>query len=167
MIGSKEGPFCRPLAREGGWPTKFLFIPGQPIRSPSPGQAGKGRRFCLLACEHARACWDRIRIGRGGSILWGQARVDRRARAARSPVAGAGTMFTVKTHLRKHRDLPPSRPAITLPGPGAMQPALSDYTRLLDIFLAGRNPRTLAACQADLEDFRRFMETRSDLPDRR
>ena len=40
-----------------------------------------------------------------------------------------------------------------------MQPALSDYTRLLDTFLAGRNPRTLAACQADLEDYRRFMET--------
>ena len=39
-----------------------------------------------------------------------------------------------------------------------MQPALSDYTRLLDTFLAGRNPRTLAACQADLEDYRRFME---------
>src|SRR3954470_13848830 len=40
-----------------------------------------------------------------------------------------------------------------------MQPALSDCTRLLDTFLAGRNPRTLAAYQADLEDFRRFMET--------
>jgi site-specific recombinase XerD len=39
-----------------------------------------------------------------------------------------------------------------------MQPALSDYTRLLDTFLAGRNPRTLAAYQADLEDYRRFME---------
>ena len=34
-----------------------------------------------------------------------------------------------------------------------MQPALSDYTRLLDTFLAGRNPRTLAAYQADLEDY--------------
>src|SRR3954469_12500300 len=40
-----------------------------------------------------------------------------------------------------------------------MLPALSDYTRLLDTFLAGRNPRTLAAYQADLEDFRRFLET--------
>ena len=39
-----------------------------------------------------------------------------------------------------------------------MLPALSDYTRLLDTFLAGRNPRTLAAYQADLEDYRRFME---------
>ncbi len=37
-------------------------------------------------------------------------------------------------------------------------PALSDYTRLLDTFLAARNPRTLAAYQADLEDYRRFME---------
>ena len=54
---------------------------------------------------------------------------------------------------------PSSRPVINLLGPGAMQPALSDYTRLLDTFLAGRNPRTLAACQADLEDYRRFMET--------
>src|SRR4051794_29984677 len=45
-----------------------------------------------------------------------------------------------------------------------MLPALSDYTRLLDTFLAGRNPRTLAACQADLEDFRRFMETLSGSP---
>src|SRR4051794_12252872 len=40
-----------------------------------------------------------------------------------------------------------------------MLPALSDYTRLLDTFLAGRNPRTLAAYQTDLEDFRRFLET--------
>src|SRR3954469_10854793 len=54
---------------------------------------------------------------------------------------------------------PSSRPAITLPGPGTMLPALSDYTRLLDTFLAGRNPRTLTAYQADLEDYRRFMET--------
>ena len=45
-----------------------------------------------------------------------------------------------------------------------MLPALSDYTRLLDTFLAGRNPRTLAAYQADLEDFRRYMETRSGSP---
>ena len=45
-----------------------------------------------------------------------------------------------------------------------MLPALSDYTRLLDTFLAGRNPRTLAAYQADLEDYRRFMKTRSGSP---
>ena len=45
-----------------------------------------------------------------------------------------------------------------------MQPALSDYTRLLDTFLAGRNPRTLAAYQADLEDFHRFMKTRAITP---
>jgi hypothetical protein len=42
--------------------------------------------------------------------------------------------------------------------------ALSDCTRLLDTFLAGRNPRTLAAYQADLEDFRRFLETCSIYP---
>src|SRR5215213_2316114 len=40
-----------------------------------------------------------------------------------------------------------------------MLPALSDCTRLLDTFFAGRNPRTLAAYQADLEDYRRFLET--------
>ena len=40
-----------------------------------------------------------------------------------------------------------------------MLPALPDRTRLLDIFLAGRSPRTLAAYQD--EDFRRFMETHS------
>src|SRR4051794_13853117 len=56
------------------------------------------------------------------------------------------------------RKPPSSRPAINLLGPGAMLPALSDYTRLLDTFLAGRSPRTLAAYQADLEDYRRFME---------
>jgi integrase/recombinase XerC len=44
---------------------------------------------------------------------------------------------------------------------GAVPPALSDRTRLLDIFLAGRKPKALATYQADLEDFRRFMETRS------
>jgi integrase/recombinase XerC len=49
----------------------------------------------------------------------------------------------------------------TLSKPGAVLPALSDRTRLLDIFLAGRKPRTLAACQADLEDFRRFIEASS------
>jgi integrase/recombinase XerC len=49
----------------------------------------------------------------------------------------------------------------TLPKPGAVPPALSDRTRLLDIFLAGRKPKTLATCQADLEDFRRFIETNS------
>ena len=43
----------------------------------------------------------------------------------------------------------------------AVPPVLSDRTRLLDIFLAGRKPKTLVTCQADLEDFRRFMETRS------
>jgi integrase/recombinase XerC len=42
-----------------------------------------------------------------------------------------------------------------------MLPDLSDCTRLLDTFLAARNPRTLAAYQADLEDFRRFKETGS------
>jgi integrase/recombinase XerC len=49
----------------------------------------------------------------------------------------------------------------TLPKPGAVLPALPDRTRLLDVFLAKRNPRTLAACQADLEDFRRFIEANS------
>jgi integrase/recombinase XerC len=45
-----------------------------------------------------------------------------------------------------------------------MLPAFSDCTRLLEAFLAGRNPRTLAAYQADLEDFRRFMEAPSVSP---
>jgi integrase/recombinase XerC len=49
----------------------------------------------------------------------------------------------------------------TLPKPGAVPPALPDRSQLLDILLAGRKPRTLAVCQADLEDFRRFIETRS------
>jgi integrase/recombinase XerC len=49
----------------------------------------------------------------------------------------------------------------TLPQPGAVLPALPDRTRLLDVFLAGHNPRTLAAYQADLEDFRRFLEASS------
>src|SRR3954447_12724267 len=60
--------------------------------------------------------------------------------------------------MNVRRKPPSSHPAINLLGPGAMQPALSDYTRLLDTFLAGRSPRTLAAYQADLEDYRRFME---------
>jgi integrase/recombinase XerC len=49
----------------------------------------------------------------------------------------------------------------TLPQSSAVLPALSDRTRLLDVFLARHNPRTLAACQADLEDFRRFVEADS------
>jgi hypothetical protein len=48
----------------------------------------------------------------------------------------------------------------TLPKPGAVLPAVLDRSQLLDIFLAKRNPRTLAACQADLEDFRCFIEAR-------
>ena len=48
--------------------------------------------------------------------------------------------------------------------PGAVPPSLAECTRLIDTFLAGRNPRTLAAYQADLEDFRRFMEASSFLP---
>ena len=45
----------------------------------------------------------------------------------------------------------------TLPKPGAVLPALPDRTHLLDIFLARRSPRTLAAYQADFEDFRGYM----------
>jgi integrase/recombinase XerC len=54
-------------------------------------------------------------------------------------------------------DPPPSRPVMTLPEPGAALPTPPDCTRLLDIFLARRSPRTLAAYQADLEDFRGYM----------
>ena len=57
------------LRARGAEPPKIPFIPGKPIRSPSPGQAGKGRRSCLLAYEQVRACRDRVRIGRCGSIL--------------------------------------------------------------------------------------------------
>jgi integrase/recombinase XerC len=42
--------------------------------------------------------------------------------------------------------------------PDALRPSVAECTQLVDAFLAGRNPRTLAAYQADLEDFRRFME---------
>src|SRR3954465_13259750 len=44
---------------------------------------------------------------------------------------------------------------------GPASPVPPDPSQLVDIFLAGRNPKTLAAYQADLEDFRHFMETRS------
>src|SRR3954463_7017126 len=46
---------------------------------------------------------------------------------------------------------------MTLPEPGAASPVPPDRTRLLDIFLARRSPRTLAAYQADFEDFRGYM----------
>jgi hypothetical protein len=49
----------------------------------------------------------------------------------------------------------------TLPKPGAGLPAPPAPSQLLDLFLAGRKPKTLATCQADLEDFRRFMEASS------
>lgn len=49
----------------------------------------------------------------------------------------------------------------TLPEPDAVLPALPDRSQLLDIFLAGGKPRTLAACQADVEDFRCFLEASS------
>jgi integrase/recombinase XerC len=44
---------------------------------------------------------------------------------------------------------------------GAVLSAPPTPSQLLDIFLAGRKPKTLATCQADLGDFRRFMETHS------
>ena len=62
---------------------------------------------------------------------------------------------------KRAEEAPFEPPVINLPGPGTMQPALSDYTRLLDTFLAGRSPRTLAACQADLEDYRPLWTLRS------
>src|SRR3954469_25192564 len=46
---------------------------------------------------------------------------------------------------------------MTLPEPGAASPVPPDHTRLLDTFLARRSPRTLAAYQADFEDFRAYM----------
>jgi hypothetical protein len=42
----------------------------------------------------------------------------------------------------------------TFPKPGAVLSAPPTPSQLLDIFLAGRKPKTLATCQADLEDFR-------------
>jgi integrase/recombinase XerC len=53
---------------------------------------------------------------------------------------------------------PPVTKTTPLYEPGAVRPSLAECNRLIDAFLAGRNPRTLAAYQADLEDFRRFME---------
>src|SRR3954471_10937640 len=41
--------------------------------------------------------------------------------------------------------------------PIAKPPSVPECMRLVNLFLAGRNPRTLAAYQADLEDFRRYM----------
>jgi integrase/recombinase XerC len=38
----------------------------------------------------------------------------------------------------------------------AKPPSVPECMRLVNLFLAGRNPRTLAAYQADLEDFRRY-----------
>ena len=78
----RGGPFCRPLAREGGWPTKIPFVPGKPIRSPSPGQAGKGRRFLPA---RLRAGPGLPRLGPPGPRRVNSAvasGVDRRARAA-------------------------------------------------------------------------------------
>ena len=46
----------------------------------------------------------------------------------------------------------------------AWLPDLSDCTRLVDAFLAGRRPTTLAACRADLEDFRCYTGRQSCKP---
>src|SRR4051794_23772017 len=43
--------------------------------------------------------------------------------------------------------------------PLAWLPDLPGCTRLVEAFLAGRSPRTLAAYRADLEDFRCYMGT--------
>jgi Phage integrase, N-terminal SAM-like domain len=62
----------------------------------------------------------------------------------------------VKNHCA-NIEPPPSCPVTTPPEPGAALPTPPDCTRLLDIFLARRSPRTLAAYQADFEDFRGYM----------
>ena len=91
----------------------------------------------------------------------GMSKQCRSARSRRARAFGAFFGFLIRVSIsffaQLRRKPPSSRPAINLPGPGAMLPALSDYTRLLDTFLAGRSPRTLAACRADLVDYRRFM----------
>jgi integrase/recombinase XerC len=48
---------------------------------------------------------------------------------------------------------------LSFPFPSAVPPSLPECIRLVNVFLAGRNPRTLAAYQADLEDFRRYTRT--------
>jgi hypothetical protein len=49
--------------------------------------------------------------------------------------------------------------ARTLAEPVAVLPSVPVCLRLVNLFLAGRSPRTLAAYQADLEDFRRYTRT--------
>src|SRR4051794_32693255 len=106
----------------------------------------------MLAEERVRACRGRARMGRCRAF-----------HGRRAPAIGPRGLLGARLRLdyivyritrsRKR----PSRPVTTLPEPSAVLPALPDRGRLLDIFLAKRNPRTPAACKADLEDFRRFI----------
>jgi hypothetical protein len=92
-------------------------IDRKPIRSLSPGQAGKWRRFLPA---RLRACPGLLGPGPHGP-LWVNSVSGKRRRSARAgcldAVAGSGTMFTVKAHLRKHRDLlQPPRDCPSQPG---------------------------------------------------
>src|SRR5689334_16248091 len=48
-------------------------------------------------------------------------------------------------------------PPVTKTAPLAVPPSVPECYRLVNLFFDGRNPKTLAAYQADLEDFRRYM----------
>ena len=180
----QEGPFWRLLAREGvgrqnppgfgefsqqrkprpatGRPPCCGRVPGGGFgRLGAVARSGR-RRQAGLSWERVRACWGRARwaIGQSGVSKQYRSTRSRRARALEAPF---GFLIRVSTSFfhKRAEEVPFSRPVINLPGSDAMQPALSDYTRLQGTFLAGRNPRTLAAYQADLEDFHRFMKTRA------
>jgi hypothetical protein len=49
--------------------------------------------------------------------------------------------------------------AVSILNPSPRPNPRPDTARLIDAFLSGRNPRTLAAYRQDLEDFRTFTET--------
>jgi hypothetical protein len=68
-------------------------------------------------------------------------------------------MFIINYYSQTYGS-PVTTPA-PLAEPVAKPPSVPECFRLVNLFLAGRNPRTLAACQADLEDFRCFLEASS------
>src|SRR3954453_8603838 len=116
-VGSKEAMLGGPLRAKGVTRQKSP-IDRKPVRPPSPGQAGQGRRSCMLAEERVRACQSWARTGRRRSISWVVSTADRGARAG-GPCRGLGAIIHAKSHLRKHGG-PFSRPVIILPEPGAV-----------------------------------------------
>ena len=99
------GPFCRPPCARGGRAAKNPLHPRQadPISEPGASREGEALLACSPTSMSGPAETGSAWAAAGQFCGWQAASIG--ARGLLDPVAGAGLMFTVKAHLRKHRDL--------------------------------------------------------------